>query len=126
MSEIATHSMLPASFALVIRYCPRWPEPMMPSRTRSFAPLTRIAAAAVAAPPIKVLREILLVTSIFLPCGIYGSRWLPNRDDKGPPHTTKCYGGFACDQDLPFGSWGGQKYTPLCTRRKPASTFSAG
>src|SRR5208283_1794330 len=95
MSEIATHSMLPASLALVIKYWPRWPEPMMPSRMRSFAPQTRRAAAAVAAPTIKVLREILFVTSIFLPCGMYDTPLLQRRDDAGQWHKPNSYGGLA-------------------------------
>src|SRR5208282_4125174 len=93
MSQIATHSTGPASLALVIRNCPRWPEPIMPSRMRSFAPQTRRAAAVVAAPTIKVLREILFVTSILLPWRMYESLWLQSRDDEGPLHTTNL--GFA-------------------------------
>jgi len=89
--------------ALVIKYCPRWPEPMMPSRTRSFAPQTRSAAAAVAAPTTKVLRDMLFVNSVLLLYGIEGSPLLQRRDDEDP-------------FDI-LWSQGGLEYTPLDTQR---------
>src|ERR1019366_2581115 len=88
MSAIATHSMPPASLALDIRYCPRPPEPMMPSRMRSFAPHPRRAAAAVAAPTIKVLREILFVKFVLLSCRKYDAPSCRSRDHDGRLHTT--------------------------------------
>src|SRR5271157_5311603 len=115
--------MFPASLALVIKYWPRPPVPMMPSRMRSFAPQTRRAAAAVAAPTIKVLREILLVTSILLPWRIYVGLWLQSRDDEEPLHTTNL--GLAREgSGISLGRFGTSflvlgrgKYTPLCTQR---------
>ena len=98
MSETATQSILPTSLARVIKYCPRWPEPTMPSRIRSLAPQTRRAAAAVAAPTMKALRETCCLMSMYLPGLICTLCLAQRRDDAYRSYTTNTGVRYARDR----------------------------